>query len=117
MKNILFLGLLIIIVLIPIGIWMQTKSKERGKRNFKDFYSTEINSQIESVGIKNKGSGIKLSNGQEFVFYPFTDDNLNGGNLFNYTAEKGDKIIKHAYSDTLYLIQDDRKLAYTFKKF
>lgn len=117
MKGLLIVGIFIIILLVPIGIWMQMQGKERGRRHFETFYSAEIDSQIESVRIAYKGTGMKLSDGREFVFYPFTDQGFNEGNIFNNTAEKEDKVGKKAYSDTLYLIKNDKKLAYTFKKF
>lgn len=105
------------IILIPIGIWMQKQSRERGKSHFKAFYSAEIDSQIESVRIAYKGTGMKLSDGREFVFYPYTDKVLNAGNIFNQTAKNGDLVLKTAHSDTLYLIKENVKLAYTFQKF
>jgi len=117
MKGLLKLGVLIIILLVPIGIWTQIKSKERGKKHFEVFYSAEINSQIETVRIAYKGSGIKLTDDREFVFYPLTDKNFNNGRIFNQTAEKGDKIIKRAYEDTLYLHTQDGVLKYAFQKF
>lgn len=105
------------IILVPIGIWMQKQSRERGKSHFEAFYSAEIDSQIESVRIAYKGTGMKLVDGRTFVFYPFTDKNLNKGNIFNHTAEKGDLVLKDANSDTLYLIKRNKRLAYTFQRF
>lgn len=98
-------------------IYLSIDQDQRANSHFEAFYSAEIDSQIESVRIAYKGTGMKLSDGREFVFYPFTDQDLNEGNIFNYTAENGDKVIKKAYSDTLYLTKNDKKLAYTFKKF
>jgi hypothetical protein len=94
MKGFLKVGIFIIILLVPIGIWMQIQGKERGRRYFETFYSAEIDSQIESVRIAYKGTGIKLTDGREFVFYPFTDNSLNEGNILNYTAEKEDRVVK-----------------------
>ncbi|WBL42315.1 hypothetical protein PBT90_16385 [Algoriphagus halophytocola] len=117
MKTLLIVGIFIIIILLPIGIWMQIKAKDRGLRHFETFYSAEIDSRIESIRIAFKGTGMKLSDGREFVFYPITDQVLNDGSIFNYTAEKKNRVIKKPYSDTMYLIKNDQKLAYTFKKF
>ncbi|WP_430614139.1 hypothetical protein [Flavobacterium sp. JP2137] len=117
MKHYSKLGLFVLIILVPICIWMQKKAIERGKEFFLKFYSAEINSPLEAVRIVNHGAGISLKDGQEFVFYPYTNKVLNDNDIFDYTAEKGDIIIKPAYSDTLFLIKKDVKRAYLFKKF
>lgn len=116
MKKIIIIGVFLILGAILI-IYLSIDQDRRANKHFELFYSAEIDSQIESVRIAYKGTGLKLRDGREFVFYPFTDTDLNEGNIFNYTAEKEDKVVKKAYSDTLYLIKNDKKLAYTFKKF
>lgn len=116
MKKMALIGFFLIIGALLI-IYLSIDQDQRANSHFEAFYSAEIDSQIESVRIAYKGTGMKLSDGREFVFYPFTDQDLNEGNIFNYTAENGDKVIKKAYSDTLYLTKNDKKLAYTFKKF
>lgn len=116
MKKMALIGFFLIIGALLI-IYLSIDQDQRANSHFEAFYSAEIDSQIESVRIAYKGTGMKLSDGREFVFYPFTDQDLNEGNIFNYTAKNGDKVIKKAYSDTLYLTKNDKKLAYTFKKF
>ena len=116
MKKMFLIGFFLILGILFI-VYLSIYQDQRANIHFETFCSAEIDSQIESVRIAYKGTGMKLSDGREFVFYPYTDQNLNEGNIFNYTAEKEDKVVKKAYSDTLYLIKNDKKLAYTFKKF
>jgi hypothetical protein len=115
MKNSLILALFAVVILVIIGIWMQSKAIDNGKKHFEEFNSAEINSQIQSIRIAYKGTEMSLVDGRKFVFYPFTNKELNEGKKFSYTAQKGDFVFKPAYSDTLFLVQGDKKLAYTFK--
>ena len=116
MKKMVLIGFFSIIGVLLI-VYLSIDQDQRANTHFEAFYSAEIDSKIESVRIAYKGTGMKLSDGREFIFYPFTDENLNEGNIFNYTAENGDRVLKEAYSDTLYLVKENKKLAYTFKKF
>lgn len=115
MKKMIIIGSFVTLGVILI-IFLSIDQDQRANRHFEAFYLAEIDSQIESVRIAYKG-GMRLTDGREFVFYPFTDENLNEGNIFNYTAEKGDRVLKKAHADTLFLIKGREKLAYTFKKF
>ena len=114
-KSIFFIAVLMIIV--PLAIWMQFKTNQRAKKNFALFNETEIDAVVASVEIAHHGTLMSLEDGREFIFYPITNQELNQSKKFNYTAEKGDKVHKAAYADTLYLFHADQKLAYTFKKF
>ncbi|WP_192350264.1 hypothetical protein [Algoriphagus sp. Y33] len=116
MKNLLILGLFVIVILVFVSIWMQGQSIDRGKKHFEEFNSAVIDTQIKSLRIAYKGTEMRLMDGREFVFYPLTDRDLNEGKKFSYTAVKGDHVFKPAFSDTLFLIHEDKKLAYTFKK-
>lgn len=116
MKKIVIVGFFLIFAALLI-IYLSIDQDQRANKHFESFYSAEIDSRIEAVGIAYKGTRMKLTDGREFVFYPFTDNRLNEGNIFNYTAEKEDRVVKKAYSDTLYLFKNDKKLAYIFKKF
>lgn len=95
-----------------VGFFQEKKAKQ----NFNEFYSAEIDSKIKSTRIAFKGTGMLLIDGREFVFYPLTDRSLNEGKKFSYTAAEGDQVFKSAFSDTLFLIHDNKKLAYTFIK-
>lgn len=116
MKKTISLGSLVVLLLMT-GIWMQYLAKEKGKQQFKDFFSSEINSQVGSVGIAYKGTALKLIDGREFIFYPITDKSLNDNKIFRLTAQRGDTVIKKRESDTLYLVQAGKKRAYTFEKY
>jgi|SRR5699024_806252 len=116
MKNLPKIGLIIFIVLIPVGIWMQMKANIRAKKDFDIFYSAEINSLIKDVKIANHGTYIKLLDGRDFIFYPYTDKLLNNSGVFNNIAKEGDRIMKKSFSDTLFLYQEDERLIYTFRK-
>lgn len=116
MKKMVIIGLFLFLGVVLV-IFISVDQGQKANKHFEAFYSADIDSQIESVRIASKGTGMKLSDGRGFVFYPFTDQDLNEGSIFNYTTEKEDRVIKNAYSDTLYLIKNDKKLAYTFKKF
>ena len=73
---------------------MQIKSKEIGKKHFDVFNLAEIDTTIESVEIAFKGTKIRLSDGRQFVFFPFTDEILNNSSIFNFTAQEGDRLKK-----------------------
>jgi hypothetical protein len=57
MKKIIFLACLVVL-LMTTSIWLQHTAKENGKERFKDFYTFEINTQVESVRIAYKGNEI-----------------------------------------------------------
>ncbi len=116
MKKISKISIVIFIILISIGVWMQIKASKRHKNHFESFYSAEINSFINEVRIANHGVYLELSDGRKFIFYPYTNKVLNNNKIFNYTAQKGDKVVKRAYGDTLYLIKNNVELAYEFQK-
>ena len=116
MKNLIIIGVFVILILAPIGIWMQSQARNKGSVNFEEFNSALIDSQIKSIGTAYKGTGMMLMDGREFIFYPLTDKSLNEGKIFNFIAEEGDHVFKPAFSDTLFLVHGDKKLAYTFKK-
>ena len=107
----------IFIFMILLCIYSQLISRKQGKEIFSDFYRADIDSYLESATIARKGTGIKLLDGRKFIFYPYKDEMLNRNSNFISTAEKGDKIIKKSYSDTLYLIKGNRSLRYLFNNF
>ena len=115
-SKILLFGLIgiLIFVLILLGGRYQTKLS---LDNFKLFNESNLDGIISYVGIKNHGVSFKLENDtSEYVFYPISDKTINGGHIFNYFAEPGDKVIKEAYGDTLLLIKSDNTYKYTFLK-
>ncbi len=116
MKQLLIFGVILFVILIPVGIWMQIQTKNKGKKHFEVFNAAEIDNRIQSVRIAYKGTGLKLDDGREFVFYPLTDKKLNEGSIFVYTAESGDRVKKRAFSDTLYLYKGSKILKFNFIK-
>jgi hypothetical protein len=102
------------IMLTILGSKYQTKM---GQEDFKHFNNAYIEGIIKSVYIKHHGSGFKIeSDSRDFVFYPYTDKTLNEGHIFHHFAEPRDKVIKSAFSDTLYLIKDRKVYKYTFQR-
>ena len=117
MKKFMSFRVVSLLSLIGFGIWMQTNAVKKGNEHYEAFNSADIDNRIESVEIAFKGSSMKLNDGRHFVFYPYTDSRLNDQRIFNRTAEKGDRVKKRAFSDTLYLYKGNEVLAYTFKEF
>jgi len=50
--------------------------------DFSKFNAAEINNKVESIDTVSKRTGVKLDDGRQFVFYPFTDKSLNEGAIF-----------------------------------
>lgn len=106
-----------VLVLAFSAIIQSYYSAEKAIEHFKKFNGDEISGTIKSVGIGYKGAKFTLEKqSQQYVFYPHTDEQLNGSRIFNYVANKGDSIHKAAYSDTLYLFHNKEVLKYTFQK-
>ncbi|RRJ87777.1 hypothetical protein [Flavobacterium macacae] len=106
------------ILIISIFIASQYFARERGKKYFKEFDKAKIDAVLMiDAYIFDKGSGIKLTDGSEYVFYPHTNKKLNQNKIFYQAAKKEDRIFKDSYSDTLYLYKKNTILKYTFTKF
>jgi len=106
------------IICIVLALFIQPKSKRRSQQNYETFYTASITGKVDSVRIAYRGVGLRLFDGKEYYFFPRTDRLLNNGNIFVYTAEKGDSIIKPAYGDTIYLKKTSGEvLRYTFIHF
>ena len=89
---------------------------DREEQFFSRFNSTDMNGKIVYSEVGYHGCVFKIENiEEEFVFYPISGD-LNNRKIFCYVAEKGDLIIKQAYSDTLRLIKKDKAFMYKFHK-
>lgn len=87
-------------------------------KDYKKFNQSCINGKIYSVDIRRRGVLLKIKNDSStFVFYPYTDKELNGSQIFNYFAKPGDRVVKASYSDTLYLYKEANIYRYTFRKF
>lgn len=104
--------------LICLAIWNQKRTKQQGFEYFNQFNRATIDGVIQTIETAHMGVLFTLEdNPMEYIFYPHTDEELNGSRIFEYTAEKGDRIIKLPYSDTLTLIKENNMLKYTFYKF
>ncbi len=85
------------------------------KKSYDEFYNADLNGEIEKVGIKHHGVGLKLSNNpKEFAFHP--GSSLNGNNDFLDFADRGDSVVKLPKSDTLFLIKNNKPYLYRFSK-
>lgn len=82
------------------------------------FYETTITGTLTNIGTLYHGTSVTVNNSAEkFLFYPYADKRLNDGKVFDNLAEKGDSIIKIAYSDSLILIKRGKKYFYKFEKY
>jgi len=108
-----------IIILIAASIYLFIALKIGSKRtvnSYNHFNSSNLNGELEYVEIKYHKSAFKiLGVDDEFCFDPITSE-LNDNKKFLYTAQKGDIIIKKAFSDTLKLKKDDKIYQYKFRK-
>jgi hypothetical protein len=112
------------IVLVCIGVlllslwyyWGKVMDKNISKE-YDQFFNSNLNGIIEKVSIKYHGSSFSLKgNNKEYVFYPYTDERLNNGKVFENFANKGDSILKPSQSDTLILVKQTKVYKYTFHK-
>ncbi len=107
---------LAIMLIIPIFIIIGSKlTIDKGKQHFTQFNTANINGELASIKIAYKGVQFQLKNEKaKYVFYPNAD--LLENKLFDDVAEKGDIVIKPAFSDTLKLVKKDKTFLYTFDK-
>jgi len=90
---------------------------KQSKADFDNFNSAEITGTISEIGIAHHMEQFKVNTiGKNFIFNSYTDKRLNNGTIFNYFAEIGDSIVKHAYTDTLFLIKKGKTYKYLFGK-
>lgn len=112
-----FTILFFVFFLISLAIWQAQRSGKIAVEHFTQFYTTDIDGIILRNHTAHKGAYFQLEDGSEYVFYPRTNSELNNSRIFTYTAEKGDRVVKPAFSDTLRLIKDDMVLLYLFTKY
>lgn len=115
--KVLYIG---IVILTGISIYVFTAQKIGGSRErefYNRFNSSNIYGELEYAKIRYHLCAFKIKGvGKEFYFDPITSD-LNSNKIFEYTAEKGDIIIKKAYADVLELKKDDKVFIYKFRKY
>lgn len=84
-------------------------------RNFIKFNQSNLDDSILKSDVYAKGVRLILKE-DTLIFYPVTSG-LNGNNIFEYIAKKGDSVIKKPFQDTLVLKKMDGSIyRYTFMK-
>ena len=108
----IFLSLFMISNIILGTIW----GNKQFAKSYKKFNETDIHGKLMWVGDYQKGSGFQvIGNYDVFVFYPNADRKLIDYHFFDDVAKPGDEVVKHSYSDTLFLFKSDKVYKWTFK--
>ena len=116
-RTLIFFSIAIVIAFCYLKFFAIPYTDLQWKTNHKTFNEANIAGRIENIGIKNHGTSFKVQNALiEYVFYPYTNKQLNDSKVFGDLAEKGDSIIKPAFSDILVLIKKNKAYEYNFKK-
>ncbi len=103
----------LIILMIIIDICGNKEYRER----FKAFNEANIVGIVDSVSAAGKvGAKLKMEDGKEYEFHPLINKKLNHSTEFEDSVEKGDSIVKAAFSDTLYWKHGQKWLRFTFSK-
>jgi hypothetical protein len=88
------------IILIKTSLNSQAKND---LKLFQNFNKASLNGKFYSVSTEQKGTAIRVAGTQQkLIFYPRSDEKLNGGHFFTTFAEVGDSVKKAHYSDTLF---------------
>jgi hypothetical protein len=119
MKKIIFrilIGILIIIAVVVYVNYSSERSVKLATKFYDHFNAKKIIGKIEYIGISHHGAKFRIEGVEdEFIFWPNTSK-TNDCKIFTRCAEKGDTIVKPAYSDTLRLIKNGKEYFYTFGK-
>jgi len=117
MKKRRFIGFIVLAsVVLGILAAVQIYSRKRGAENYTSFNSANIDGVLEKTYVKFKGVGFTMEDGSEYVFYPYKSE-LNSFKNFDRFASKGDRVLKLAHSDTLFLFKEGKRYKFTFIKF
>lgn len=115
-RKMIMIAFILVLVVTGYVYFGGSYTRDRGKQFYSTFNSSDLRGEIEKIYIAYKGVALKLNDDSTtYIFYPVTSQ-LNDNNIFDNVAEKGDKIIKPAYSDTLKLVKRDKIYLYTFQK-
>ncbi len=115
MKKI-YIGIVLFIAVVLYLYTAQRYEYNRQKEFFIHFDTTNIIGSVEYAKIYSQGCMFKIEGiEEEFIFYPYTSE-LNDNKIFDKLVEKGDSIIKEAYSDVLILKKDNKVYQYTFSE-
>ena len=116
-NTLIFFSIAIAIAFCYIKFFAIPYTDKQWATNYKTFNEANIFGRLDKIGIKNHGTNLKLTNStNEFVFYPYTYNKLNDSEIFEEFAEKGDSIIKPAFSEILVLFKNDKAYEYSFEK-
>ncbi len=101
------------LLLILFAVFHAKNVHKKGGKRFDRFYSSNIQGQLD-CNPEGSVSGVKLCvDNEEYYFQTYTSE-TNKNQIFNYLAESGDVVEKAAFSDTLFLVKDGERYAYTF---
>lgn len=90
--------------------------RELGAENARAFYNAEVSGRIGALRFGNGVCYVKLvSGGREWGFYPIVPKDADYQS-FGMVARKGDSIMKHVNSDTVYLYSRGTVYSYTFHR-
>ncbi len=105
-----------LILLSVYFIYSAQSMDKRDDYNYELFNKSNLNGHVKELSSYARGIKLSVKN-NEVVFYPLTSK-LNDNNIFLFTAEKGDLIIKVPFQDTLIVKKKNGAvLRYTFLKF
>jgi hypothetical protein len=113
MKKI-YIGIVLFIAVVLYLYTAQRYEYNRKKEFFIHFDTTNIIGSVEYAEIYSQACMFKIEGiEEEFIFYPYYSE-LNDNKTFYNLVEKGDSIIKEAYSDVLIVKKDNKVYQYTF---
>ncbi len=103
-KKLIMRNLISVIITVAIVVILDHASDyslKLAKKFQTHFDEKEINGEIEYIGISHHGTKFKIIGVKdEFIFCPNKSE-INDFKIFTRFAEKGDTILKPAYSDSL----------------
>jgi hypothetical protein len=109
-SGVVFGGIAVLLLLIVFQvIYFNKKDKEA----FLQFYSAQIDGKLTAIDAGARGVSFTV-NDVAYRFKPYTSV-LNEKKIFHHLVEPGDRILKAAYSDTLFLFHRKKTYNYTFQ--
>lgn len=112
----ILISVTIIVAIVFYVNYSSEQSVKLAKKFYAHFNAKYIYGKINYVGISHHGAKFRIEGlKEEFIFYPYTGT-INKSKIFTRFAEKGDTILKPAFSDTLWLIKNGKEYLYTFSK-
>lgn len=104
--------LILLLVAIAVIGWIirdVQRVRKRGKVHFDSFYQSDIRGRVETVnGVYKNAAFTLMGLDSEFVFHPYTNKQMDEGQIFTEFVEKRDSVFKPSYSDTLILVKQGK---------